>query len=233
MENTKILLVEDNANCVNTISKALHEKGYECITANNADKALTLFYSNNISLSIINTTLAGKDGFTLAGEIKTAQQSAAVIFLSQKNDEREKIQAFNIGADDFVVKPFFTSELVLRIEAVIRRATLGISRNNIFTFSNFTFNYNRQLLTYSNPETKKIEERKLTYKESDLLKILCLNINQIVGRTTILHKVWKKDTYFNARSMDVYITKLRKYLSCDSNVEILNQHGIGFKLAYS
>ncbi len=233
MENAKILLVEDDANCANTLSKALQEKGYECIRAKNADDALTQFYSNNISLSIITTHLTGKDVFLLANEIKTAQQSAPIIFLSQKNDEQEKIQAFNLGADDFVVKPFFTSEVILRTEAVLRRATLGISRKNIFTFSNFTFNYNSRLLTYLNPETKTFEETKLTSKESDLLKILCVNANQIVGRTTILHKVWKKDTYFNARSMDVYITKLRKYIRRDSNVDILNQHGIGFKLAYS
>lgn len=183
-------------------------------------------------MCILDVMMPVKDGFAAAIEIKKIKKNVPIIFLTAKNQEQDKLNGFALGADDYLTKPFSMDELLMRINVITRRTRVSSDDENIFEISNFLFDYNRQMMTYTNPQTGEKENLKLTSKEAELLRIFCLTPNQVVDRSTILQKIWRNDTYFNARSMDVYITKLRKYLRKDPNVDIVNQHGVGFKLAF-
>jgi DNA-binding response OmpR family regulator len=166
-----------------------------------------------------------KDGFTLAREIKLMNKQVPIIFLTAKSMKEDTIEGFKIGADDYITKPFSMEELLLRIEAVLRRSNGNNPEvRSIYEFGKFTFNYDQQVLEFAG------EKQKLTSKESELLRLLCQNINQTLDRSGALKFIWKDDSYFNARSMDVYIAKLRKHLKKDESVKILTIHGEGFKL---
>jgi DNA-binding response OmpR family regulator len=167
------------------------------------------------------------DGFTLAKEIRKMDKKIPFLFLTAKSMQEDKIHGFELGADDYLTKPFSMEELLLRIQAINRRiesVQKDKAENNIYKFGQFTFDYNRQLLILDK------DQQKLTSKEADLLRLLCQNINNVLDRSVALNKIWYDDSYFNARSMDVYITKLRKYLKEDPSVELINVHGVGFKL---
>ncbi len=164
------------------------------------------------------------DGFTLAGEIRKLDKKIPMLFLTAKAMQEDKLKGFELGADDYLSKPFSMEELLLRMKAIIRRSAEDTVRPTTFTIGSYNFDYNRQLLTRGN------EENKLTSKESELLRLLCENLNNVLDRSVALNKIWYDDSYFNARSMDVYITKLRKYFKEDSNIELMNVHGVGFKL---
>jgi len=147
-----------------------------------------------------------------------------MLFLTAKSMQDDKLKGFELGADDYLTKPFSMEELLLRMKAIIRRSAEDTVRPTTFTIGSFTFDYNRQLLVRGD------EENKLTSKESELLRLLCENLNNVLDRSVALNKIWYDDSYFNARSMDVYITKLRKYFKDDSSIELMNVHGVGFKL---
>ncbi len=149
-----------------------------------------------------------------------------ILFLTAKSMQDDKLKGFEIGADDYLTKPFSMEELLARMEAILRRSAGGDDRpeGDVYKLGKMEFNFVRQTLSMGK------EEQKLTSKEAALLKLLCQNLNDVVDRSTALNKIWLDDSYFNARSMDVYITKLRKYLKMDPGVELLNVHGIGFKL---
>jgi DNA-binding response OmpR family regulator len=167
-----------------------------------------------------------KDGFTLAREIRIIDPEVPVIFLTAKSMKDDVLEGFSIGADDYITKPFSMEELLFRIEAILRR-TRGKGDQNkqtIFKIGEYTFDANKQLLTRGD------DAQKLTTKETELLKLLCNNANTVLERNFALKTIWIDDNYFNARSMDVYITKLRKYLKGDPSVEIMNIHGKGYKL---
>ena len=168
-----------------------------------------------------------KDGFTLAKEIRQMDKKIPILFLTAKSMQEDKLKGFEIGADDYLTKPFSMEELLMRMRAIIRRTTesktIDTSRN-FYEIGKFNFDYNRQILKIGN------KDQKLTSKESELLKMLCDNINEVLDRSIALKNIWHDDSYFNARSMDVYVTKLRKYLKEDSNIELINVHGVGFKL---
>ena len=167
-----------------------------------------------------------KDGFTLAKEIRQINSEIPIIFLTAKNMKEDVLEGFKLGADDYMSKPFSMEELLLRIEAVLRRST-GLKpedEQEIFKIGKLTFNSKKQTLFDGE------EEQKLTTKESELLKLLCQNVNKVLERNYALKNIWADDNYFNARSMDVYITKLRKHLKKDPSVEIINVHGKGYKL---
>jgi len=168
-----------------------------------------------------------KDGFTLAQEIRKLDKQIPILFLTAKSLQEDKIRGFELGGDDYLTKPFSMEELLMRMKAILRRVSEGKSNESklsIYKLGKMTFDYNRQLLTASG------SEHKLTSKEAELLRLLCENANDVLDRSVALNRIWQDDSYFNARSMDVYITKLRKYLKEDPAVELLNVHGIGFKL---
>jgi DNA-binding response OmpR family regulator len=168
-----------------------------------------------------------KDGFTLAKEIRAVDSSIPIVFLTAKSLKEDAIEGFTIGADDYITKPFSMEELLLRIKAILRRSenkSIKETEQNEFVIGGYKFDYKHQTLDYKGVQSK------LTTKEADLLKLLCVNVNEVLDRNFALKTIWNDDNYFNGRSMDVYIAKIRKYLKEDPGVEVLNVHGKGFKL---
>ncbi len=232
MAQVKILLAEDDIQLGPILKAYLEQKGFSCSLAQNGVEAVEMFANGEFGICILDVMMPLKDGFLTAAEIKGINKNTPLIFLTAKTAEEDKLNGFTLGADDYITKPFSMDELMMRINAIMRRSMMHSDSDNIFKFSNFTFDYNRQILTYNEKETGVVENMKLTSKESELLRIFCLTPNEVVPRATILRHIWKNDTYFNARSMDVYVTKLRKYVRKDPNVDIVNQHGVGFKLVF-
>jgi len=209
-----------------TILKAyLSQKGFTVSLVTDGQAAIETFRNADIDACILDVMMPVKDGFAVAKEIRRLDKRVPIIFLTAKSLEADKLKGFEIGADDYITKPFSMNELLARINATIRRSfDENKPENNIFNIGKFVFDHSRQTLTIDG------DERHLTSKECELMRIFALNFNQIVDRTTTLQKIWKTDSIFAARSMDVYITKLRKYLSADPSLQIINVHGVGFKL---
>lgn len=225
MSKSKLLIVEDDENLGQILKEYLEIKGFETCLARDGEEGLSEFNKNTFDLCILDIMMPKKDGFTLAREIRLLNKQIPIIFLTAKSMKEDTIEGLKIGADDYITKPFSMEELLLRIRAVIRR-TGGIKPQvkSTYEFGNFKFHYHQQLLQYGD------QEQKLTSKESELLRLLCQNINQTLDRSAALKLIWRDDSYFNARSMDVYIAKLRKHLKKDENIQILTIHGEGFKL---
>lgn len=227
MEKTKVLLVEDDTNLGNLLKEYLEAKGYPTILAVNGKQGFDLFAKGKYSLCILDVMMPFKDGYTLSKEIRAIDETVPVIFLTAKSMQEDAIEGFKAGADDYVTKPFSMEELLLRMKAILKRVNTDpktTSEQNSFTIGDSTFDYMRQII-----EIKGVQH-KLTTKEAELLKLLCLNLNQVLDRNIALKAIWHDDSYFNSRSMDVYITKLRKHLKDDPKLELLNVHGKGFKL---
>ena len=224
---TNLLLVEDDKNLGGLLKEYLLAKGYNVQLALNGKEGFDLFIKNKYDACILDVMMPVKDGITLAKEIRESDKNIPLIFLTAKTMKEDVIQGFQSGADDYITKPFSMEELLLRLNAVLRRTqnqNTKAGEQNEFKIGNYTFNFTNRKLTLKN----KIQE--LTTKEADLLRLLCLHINDVLDRNFALNSIWKTDNYFSGRSMDVYITKLRKYLKEDSNIEIINIHGRGFKL---
>ncbi len=221
----RILLAEDDENLGSLLQEYLQAKNYEADWVTNGEKAFRYFEQFHYDLCLLDVMMPVKDGFTLASEIRMLNSDIPIIFLTAKSMKEDVLEGFSLGADDYITKPFSMEELLFRIEAILRR-TKGArgGDKHQWTIGIFTFDAQKQLL--SRPGS----QQKLTTKESELLKLLCNNMNQVLERNFALKAIWIDDNYFNARSMDVYITKLRKYLKSDSNVQIINVHGKGYKL---
>jgi two-component system OmpR family response regulator len=225
-KKARILLVEDDPNLGSLLCDYLRVKGYEASWEDNGDKGLKAFIDNKYDLCLLDVMMPIKDGFTLAREIRNLSKEMPIIFLTARSMKEDKLEGFKAGADDYMTKPFSMDELLMRVQAVLRR-TLGIEtikEKKIFQLGKFTFNFDKQTLIAGE------DTQKLTSKETELLMLLSENRNNVLERTVALNKIWKDDSYFNARSMDVYITKLRKYLRSDESIQIQNVHGRGFKL---
>ncbi|MCK9269762.1 MAG: response regulator transcription factor [Bacteroidales bacterium] len=225
-EKIRVLLAEDDKNLGNVLKSYLDIKGYDTTLCVNGQEALNAFMHSNFDFCIVDVMMPVKDGFTLVKEIRQKNKRIPVLFLTAKSMQEDKLKGFSLGADDYLTKPFSMEELLVRMQAIIRRANArqGETGNNIFRIGQYTFDYNRQLLKIDG------KEQKLTSKESALLRLLAMNLNDVLDRSHALKEIWNDDSYFNARSMDVYITKLRKFLKGDETVELINVHGIGFKL---
>ncbi len=225
-EKTKILLAEDDENLGSLLREYLQAKSFEAHWLSDGEKAYKSFEKNRYDICILDIMMPNKDGITLAKEIRMIDPEMPIIFLTAKSMKEDVLEGFSVGADDYMTKPFSMEELIYRIEAILRR-TQGAGQHNKqteFEIGQFHFDANKQLLTLDSNAVK------LTTKESELLKLLCNNANNVLERNFALKSIWIDDNYFNARSMDVYITKLRKYLKDDPAVEILNIHGKGYKL---
>ena len=223
----KVLLAEDDKNLGAVLKAYLEAKGYQTTLCINGKEAFDIFNKKKVDFCIVDVMMPVKDGFTLAQEIRKLDRHIPILFLTAKSLQEDKIRGFEIGGDDYLTKPFSMEELLMRMKAILRRVNEGSvteSKSTIYKMGKLTFDYNRQLLTSLSGEIK------LTSKEAELLRLLCESANNVLDRSVALNRIWQDDSYFNARSMDVYITKLRKYLSGDPRVEILNVHGIGFKL---
>ncbi|MCL4130562.1 UNVERIFIED_CONTAM: hypothetical protein GTU68_031228 [Idotea baltica] len=229
MENQlKILLAEDDPNLGMLLQEYLSSKGYQVELARDGNQGLDIFLAGGgFDLCLLDVMMPKKDGFSLAKEIRLKDENVPIIFLTAKSMKEDTIQGFKSGADDYVTKPFSMEELLMRIAAILRRVNKQEPENALTEYSigPYTFNTIDLKLTLNGGESKK-----LTTKESELLKLFCQNPNKPVSRSYALKLIWGDDSYFNARSMDVYITKLRKHLKGDENIKILNLHGEGFKL---
>ena len=221
----KLLVAEDDPNLGTILKAYLTQKGYTVFLAVDGQMALDFIREESIDACILDVMMPIKDGFTVAKEVRRIDKRVPILFLTARNLENDKLKGFEIGADDYITKPFSMEELLARIKATIRRSFDDSKpENNIFTIGSYTFDYLHQTLSHPSGE------RRLTSKECELLRLFCINFNQLVDRSSTLQKIWKDDSYFAARSMDVYITKLRKYLHDDPTVQIVNVHGVGFKL---
>jgi DNA-binding response OmpR family regulator len=221
----RVLLAEDDENLGSLLQEYLQAKNYETDWVPNGDKAFRYFEQYHYDLCIFDVMMPVKDGFSLASDVRMMNSTIPIIFLTAKSMKNDVLEGFSRGADDYITKPFSMEELLFRIEAILRR-TKGIKgeEKNTWELGKFTFDVQKQELK------DKDQVQKLTTKEADLLRLLCNNMNQVLERNFALKAIWIDDNYFNARSMDVYITKLRKYLKGDSSVQIINVHGKGYKL---
>ncbi len=223
-EKTRVLLAEDDRNLGNILKSYLEAKGYSTKLCVNGQEAYELFSKEQFDFCIVDVMMPIKDGFTLARDIRLHDKSIPILFLTAKSLEEDKLKGFQAGADDYLTKPFSMEELLLRIEAILRRSGHTTQGSKLYTFGKYTFDYNLQILKWDD------QELRLTSKETELLRLLSENKNEVLDRSYALNKIWQDDSYFNARSMDVYIAKLRKYLKADEKVELINVHGVGFKL---
>ncbi len=227
MEKLKVLLAEDDSNLGSLLKEYLDAKGYSTTLAINGKQGYDLFSKDKFNICILDVMMPIKDGYTLAKEIRAIDNNVPIVFLTAKSMKEDAIEGFSAGADDYITKPFSMEELLMRIKAILRRTENKTSlqtEQSEFVIGDYKFDYKHQTLDF------KGTPQKLTTKEADLLKLLCLNANNILDRNFALKSIWQDDNYFSGRSMDVYIAKLRKYLKEDSSVELINVHGKGFKL---
>ena len=224
-DKMRILLCEDDENLGMLLREYLQAKGYETELFADGEAGYRGFVRGRYDICVLDVMMTKKDGFTLAQEIKQADKDMPIVFLTAKTLKEDVFEGFKLGADDYITKPFSMEELTLRIEAILRRVQ-GKRRteNAIFKIGSYTYDPHKQTLQRGEEKTK------LTTKESELLTLLYQHANDILQREYALKSIWIDDNYFNARSMDVYITKLRKHLRDDEDVEILNVHGKGYKL---
>jgi DNA-binding response OmpR family regulator len=226
MMNKRILLAEDDTNLGTLLRNYLVAKNYEATLFISGKSALDAFSAGLFDLCILDIMMPEMDGLSLAFEIRNIDPAIPIIFLTAKNQKEDIIEGFKSGGDDYITKPFSMEELLYRIEAIFRRTLSAPTSKNeeLFQIGEYSFDNKRQLLAYRD------QTKSLTTKESELLELLCRNKNQILERNFALKSIWIDDNYFNARSMDVYITRLRKYLKKDTSVRILNIHGKGYRL---
>ena len=230
MEKIRVLLAEDDPNLGKVLTTYLEAKGFDVDLFENGELAFRSFMNSHYDICLLDIMMPVKDGYTLAREIRTHNTKIPLFFITAKNMPQDVLEGFDAGADDYITKPFSMDELLVRVKAVLRRsdpALIGEKQQTSFTIGKYTYDYTRQILNIDG------NEQKLTSKEAELLKMLCEKKNDILDRSLALKKIWNDDSYFNARSMDVYITKLRKYLKEDPNIALMNVHGIGFKLVDS
>ena len=224
-EKTRILLCEDDENLGMLLREYLQAKGYYAELCPDGDAGYKAFLKGKFDICVLDVMMPIKDGFTLAQEIRAVDADIPIIFLTQKTMNEDILEGFKIGADDYITKSFSMEVLVARIETILRRVRgKKYKENAMYKIGRFQFDTQNQLLSIDGQQTK------LTTKESELLGLLCAHANEILQRDFALKTIWIDDNYFNARSMDVYITKLRKHLKADSAIEIINIHGKGYKL---
>ena len=222
---TRILLCEDDESLGSLLHEYLQSKGYYVDLCLDGEEGYLAFTKNLYDICILDDMMPKRDGFTLAVDIRNLNAQMPIIFLTAKNTREDVLQGFRLGADDYLTKPFSMEELLYRIESIMRRVRIKKEKSvTTFQLGNFLFEAQKQSLTLGDKVIK------LTTKETELLLLLANNANQVLERNFALKTIWVDDNYFNARSMDVYITKLRKILKEDPSVNILNIHGKGYKL---
>ncbi len=222
----KILYVEDDKTLSFITKDNLERKGYNVICCDNGKTALEIFKKEKFNICIIDVMLPEMDGFTLAINIRKTDKNIPLIFLTAKSMIEDKIEGLKIGGDDYITKPFSIDELILKIEIFLKRSIVYTYNNEdekFFKFGKYEFNFENLYLLFNN------KKQALTLKEAELLRFFCKNQNIILNRSVILKSVWGDDDYFMGRSLDVFISRLRKYINNDSNVKIETLHGVGFK----
>lgn len=227
-KDISILLAEDDTNLGFVIKDLLEDEGYDVKLATDGVAALQKFNETSFDLCLLDVMMPLKDGFTLAENIRASKPDMPIIFLTARGVTEDKVRGLKLGADDYITKPFENEEFLLRIENVLKRT--GKQKRDeptpdVIQIGSFSLDHKNLMLTYADGT-----QQKLTAKEAKILRILGMSANRVMERELVLNAVWGKDDYFTGRSMDVFITKLRKYLSLDPKIKIVNIHGVGFKL---
>ena len=231
MENNiqpRILLVEDDMNLGFVIQDTLRDQGYKVDLPKDGKEGLMQFNKETYDLCLLDVMMPKKDGFSLAEDIRKINQNIPIVFLTAKGMAEDKVKGFTIGADDYITKPFSSEELVLRIKAILKRNPQfkqEEKEKGKFEIGDYAFDYPNYELIHTSGDRKK-----LTKKEAELLKLLSERSGQVIEREILANMIWGDDSYFVGRSMDVFITKLRKYLAADTRIAITNVHGVGFRL---
>jgi DNA-binding response OmpR family regulator len=223
---SKILLVEDDFSLGFVVQDSLKQLGYEVHLCKDGKEGLNYFNQNDYDLCILDVMLPHKDGFSLAQDIRKTS-NVPIVFLTAKSMTEDKVAGFKAGADDYITKPFGREEFLLRIQAILKRSGVNsgeVEKPKVYEIGKYTYDYENYRLITAN------FEKILTKKEADVLKLLCEQRGKVLERELLTNMVWGDDNYFVGRSLDVFITKLRKYLSLDPTVKITNVHGVGFKL---
>lgn len=231
--NNRILLVEDDQNFGDVLRSYLEMHDYDVTLVTDGEQGLNTYQKDNFDLCIFDVMMPRKDGFTLVREIRQKDQVVPIIFLTAKSLKDDVLQGFQIGADDYITKPFNSEELLFRIQAILKRSRAQVEESDEhikeFEFGRFHFDSATRILIFD-PGGEAEPQEKLSPKEAQLLRLFALKKNEVLSRAEALTKIWGDDNYFTARSMDVFVTKLRKYLKPDDNIEIVNIHGNGFQL---
>lgn len=223
----KLLLVEDEKNFALVLKDYLSMNGYEVRLCANGEEGLAAFREEHFDLCVIDIMMPKKDGFSLTQEIKTLRKNIPLIFLTARSQKEDIVKAYRLGAEDYIIKPFDSEVLLLKLQVILnRREKDEASELKEFEIGNIRFN--SQLRTLVFPDRS---EQKLSPKESELLRLLCVHKNEVLPREKALKQIWKDSTYFTGRSMDVYLVKLRKYLASEPGIEINSLHGNGFCLS--
>lgn len=222
----KILLVEDDTSLGFIISDQLRSDGYDVTLCSDGAEGFQRFNLEKFHLCIFDVMMPKKDGFTLAMDVRKMDQSIPILFLTAKSNDEDKVKGFKSGGDDYLTKPFNVEELQLRVAAMLKRVNITPESENTTVYKIGDYDFDTINFTLKHPNF----EKTLTKKEAHVLKILCKFMNQVVPREVVLNAVWGQDDYFVGRSLDVFITKLRKYMKEDQSIHLSNVHGIGFKL---
>ena len=220
----KILYVEDDETLSFVTKDNLELNGYQVYHCIDGESGLDTFYKGEFDLCILDVMLPKMDGFTLGEKIRAADPNIPIIFLTAKSMKDDRLTGLRLGADDYITKPFSIEELILKIEVFLKRKYVTAPKNEVFPIGTYNFDYRNLVLSFGK------DDRTLTQKEADLLKMLYEHKNNVIKRSVILEKLWGEDDYFMGRSMDVFISRLRKYLSSDPHIKLDNIHGVGFKL---
>jgi len=223
-EKSKILYVEDDETLSFVTMDNLELNGYKVDHCPDGESAIESFYKNQYDLCILDVMLPRMDGFSLAEKIRASDPNVPILFLTAKSMKEDRLHGLRLGADDYITKPFSIEELILKIEVFLKRKFVTAPANEVFRIGKYNFDYRNLTLSLDD------DKRSLTQKEADLLKMLLDHKNNVVKRSVILEKLWGEDDYFLGRSMDVFISRLRKYLGSDPTLKIDNIHGVGFKL---
>lgn len=228
----KVLLAEDDPNLGEILREYLEVKGFDTMLCKDGEAAWNTFQTEGpFDICVFDVMMPKMDGFSLGKNVREKDQKIPMIFLTAKSMKEDTLKGFELGADDYITKPFSMEELIARVKAILKRSS-GVGNKGLdeniqqFKVGKFSFDSSIQRLSIEGDT----EEQKLTSKESALLRLLCLHKNDVLDRSYALKEIWFDDNYFNSRSMDVYITKLRKHLKKDPNLQIINVHGQGFKL---
>ncbi len=227
MEAQHILLVEDDPNLGAVLQEYLQLKDFVVTLCSDGESGFNAYRNGRFRICILDVMLPKRDGFTLARAIRDRDPDTAIIFLTAKSMKEDRIEGLTIGADDYITKPFSIEELLLRIQAILRRTAqsqVASQRDRAYRFGGFNLDVDNRELAFQG------SVKRISAREADLLALLCAQANQTVKREHALKEIWGDDNYFNARSMDVYITRLRKHLKADPATKIVNVHGIGYRL---
>lgn len=221
----KVLYVEDELFLGKIVKETLESRGFDVIMETDGDKVVPVFGETEPDICVLDIMLPNKNGFDIAEDIRKLNSDTPIIFLTAKTQTEDVVKGFKIGGNDYLKKPFSMEELIVRIENLlkVKKENTFIHTGDSFSLGKYIFHFHKQVLSFNK------DERKLSYRESELLKFLYQHKNTVIDRRDLLNHIWGNDSFFNSRNLDVYITKLRSYLKEDSNIEILTIKGVGYR----